>query len=153
MLFYDEVFWRRSWNTLIFMPRAPVGIALALGVALLVNADIRGRDVYRTIVFLSYPLMTVAVGIIWRWLYDERVGLINYILRELGLIDQPIAVPAVLHLGAAGRDRRQHLADARLLHDHPAHGPAEHPAEPLRGRGDRRRRRAAAASGGSRCRC
>jgi multiple sugar transport system permease protein len=91
MLFYDDVFWTALWNTLLFMTSAPIGIALALGIALLVNADIRGRDVYRTIVFLSYPLMTVAVGIIWRWLYDERVGLINYTLQSLGVIDQPIA--------------------------------------------------------------
>jgi ABC-type sugar transport system permease subunit len=35
--------------------------------------------------------MTVAVGIIWRWMYDERVGLFNYVLRSLGIIDQPIA--------------------------------------------------------------
>ena len=91
MLFYDDVFWTALWNTLIFMTSAPVGIALALFIAILVNADIRGRDVYRTIVFLSYPLMTVAVGIIWRWLYDERVGLINYTLQSLGIIDRPIA--------------------------------------------------------------
>jgi ABC-type sugar transport system permease subunit len=91
MLLYDDVFWRALWNTLVFMASAPVAIALALGIALLVNADIRGRDVYRTIVFVSYPLMTVAVGIIWRWLYDERVGLINYTLQSLGVIDQPIA--------------------------------------------------------------
>jgi multiple sugar transport system permease protein len=91
MLFYDDVFWTALWNTLLFMTSAPIGIALALFIAVLVNADIRGRDVYRTIVFLSYPLMTVAVGIIWRWLYDERVGLINYTLQSLGLIDRPIA--------------------------------------------------------------
>jgi multiple sugar transport system permease protein len=91
MLFYDDVFWEALWNTLIFMTSAPIGIALALFIAILVNADIRGRDVYRTIVFLSYPLMTVAVGIIWRWLYDERVGLINYTVQSLGLSDQPIA--------------------------------------------------------------
>ena len=91
MLFYDDVFWTALWNTLIFMTSAPVGIALAVVVALLVNADIRGREVYRTVLFLSYPLMTVAVGIIWRWLYDERVGLVNYTLQSLGIIDQPIA--------------------------------------------------------------
>ena len=34
--------------------------------------------------------MTVAVGIIWRWLYDERGGFINYVLRSSGLIDQPV---------------------------------------------------------------
>jgi multiple sugar transport system permease protein len=91
MLFYDDVFWEALWNTLIFMTSAPIGIAVALFIAVLVNADIRGRDVYRTIVFLSYPLMTVAVGVIWRWLYDERVGLINYTLQSIGIIDQPIA--------------------------------------------------------------
>src|ERR687897_295253 len=68
-----------------------LAIAAALGIALLVNSDLRGREVYRTVVFLSYPLMTVAVGIIWRWLYDERVGLVNYTLQSLGIIDHPIA--------------------------------------------------------------
>ena len=90
MLVWDDVFWTSLWNTLIFIASGPLGIALALGIALLVNADIRGRNIYRTIVFLSYPLMTVAVGIIWRWLYDERVGLFNYVLRSLGMIDRPI---------------------------------------------------------------
>lgn len=91
MFLYDDVFWQALWNTLIFIASGPIGIVLALGIALLVNAEIRGREVYRTIVFLSYPLMTVAVGIIWRWLYDERVGLFNFVLRSLGIIDQPIA--------------------------------------------------------------
>ena len=90
MLFDDDVFWQALWNTLLFMASAPIAIATALGLALLVNADIRGRDVYRTIVFLSYPLMTVAVAIIWRWMFDERVGLINYVARSLGLVDRPI---------------------------------------------------------------
>jgi ABC-type sugar transport system permease subunit len=86
----DPVFWMSLRNTLLFLASAPAGILLALGISLAVNAGIRGRDVYRTIVFLSYPLMTVAVGIIWRWLYDERGGFINYVLRSSGLIDQPV---------------------------------------------------------------
>ena len=100
----DPVFWTSLRNTLLFMASAPVGILLALAISLVVNAGIRGRDVYRTIVFLSYPLMTVAVGIIWRWMYDEKVGLFNYILRSLHLIDTPLpflqsfelALPSVL---------------------------------------------------------
>jgi len=90
MLLYDEVFWQALWNTLILMGSSPLAIAVALALALLVNSEIRGRDVYRTIIFLSYPLMTVAVAIIWRWMYDERVGLFNYLLRGLGIIDKPI---------------------------------------------------------------
>ncbi len=90
MFLYDEVFWQALWNTLIFIASAPVGIAMALGLALLVNAEIRGRDLYRTVIFISYPLMTVAVAIIWRWMFDERVGLINYVARSLDLVDKPI---------------------------------------------------------------
>src|ERR1700730_18723312 len=55
MLFDDEVFWQALWNTLGIIGSAPIGIVLALGLALLVNADIKGRDIYRTIIFISYP--------------------------------------------------------------------------------------------------
>ena len=104
LLFDDDVFWHALENTLIWIAAAPVGILLALGIALLVNSDLKGAGIYRTIVFLSYPLMTVAVGIIWRWMYDERAGLFNWALRSAGLIDGPIAflgnfdlaLPAVL---------------------------------------------------------
>ena len=91
MLLDDDVFWQALVNTLAFIASAPVGVAIALVLALLVDADIRGRNVYRTIIFLSYPLMTVAVGIIWRWMFDERVGLINYVARTFHLVDKPIA--------------------------------------------------------------
>src|SRR5580692_3517785 len=91
MLQDDDVFWQALWNTLIFLGSQPVAIALALAIALLVNSDLKGASVYRTIVFLSYPLMTVAVAIIWHWMYNERGGLINYALRQLGIIHQPIA--------------------------------------------------------------
>ena len=96
---------RRSPNTLIFIGCSPIAIALALGIALLVNSDLRGAAIYRTIVFLSYPLMTVAVGIIWRWLYDERGGFFNYVLRSSGHHRPAGQVPAELRLGAALRDR------------------------------------------------
>jgi ABC-type sugar transport system permease subunit len=104
MLFYDDIFWQAFLNTLIWIGSAPLAIALALAIALLVNSDLRGASVYRTIVFLSYPLMTVAVGIIWRWMYDERGGFINWALRSAGIIDKPLgflqsfdmALPAVI---------------------------------------------------------
>jgi ABC-type sugar transport system permease subunit len=90
MLFDDDVFWQSLWNTFGIIASAPIGIAIALGLALLVDSNIRGREVYRTIIFVSYPLMTVAVAIIWRWMFDERVGLINYAARSLHLVDKPI---------------------------------------------------------------
>lgn len=91
MYYYDPVFWTALKNTFTFMLTAPIAIVIALGLALLVHNPLKGRTVYRTLIFLSYPLMAVAVGIIWRWLYDGRVGLINFILREAGIISEPIA--------------------------------------------------------------
>jgi ABC-type sugar transport system permease subunit len=104
MFVYDDVFWEALHNTFVYMAMAPISIVIALVLALTVDSRIRGRGVYRTIIFLSYPLMAVAVGIIWRWLYDGRVGLFNYILRSTGIIDEPIpfletfatAMPAVI---------------------------------------------------------
>ncbi len=90
LLLYDDVFWRSLWNTVVFMSSSPIAILLALGLALMVDARIRARSLYRTLIFLSYPLMTVAVGIIWRWLYDEKVGLINHVLLSLGVIERRI---------------------------------------------------------------
>ena len=90
MLFQDDVFWQSLANTAIFIAAAPVVIVLALAIAVLVDSDLRGAAIYRAIVFVSYPLMTVAVGIIWRWLYDERGGIINFALRGAGIVDKPI---------------------------------------------------------------
>ncbi len=103
-MYYDEVFWESLWNTLLFLGGSIIAIVLAIGIALLVNTPIRGRNIYRTIIFLPYPLMPVAIGIVWRWLYDEKVGLINYLLISLGLIEQGIpflesfewAMPAII---------------------------------------------------------
>ena len=45
MLFYDDAFRQSLWNTVIFMASSPIGIALALCIALLVNTQIRGRGI------------------------------------------------------------------------------------------------------------
>lgn len=97
-------FWTALGNTLIFIAAAIPAIALALVIALLVNSDLKGAAVYRTIVFLSYPLMSVAVAIIWQWMFEQKAGLINYVLLSLGIIGKPIpflgsftwALPAVI---------------------------------------------------------
>ena len=100
----SDTFWLTLENTLIFIASAIPAIALALVIALLVNSDLRGAAIYRTIFFLSYPLMSVAVAIIWNWMFEQKAGLINYVLLSLGIISQPIpflgsfswALPAVI---------------------------------------------------------
>ena len=121
--------------------------------ALLVNSDLRGAAIYRTIVFLSYPLMTVAVGIIWRWMYDERGGFINYVLRSSGVIDQPVeflqtfdwALPSVIVA-----DIWQMLGFYMIILLTGLQSIPQHLYEAAR---DRRRAGAARASCASPCRC
>jgi len=87
----SDVFWQSFKNTIIyFFGGTPVAIALAVLIAVLVNNPIRGRNAYRVMVFLPYPITPVAIAIIWQWLYNEKVGLINYVLRSLGLVENPI---------------------------------------------------------------
>jgi ABC-type sugar transport system permease subunit len=70
MLLYDDVFWQALTNTLIFIAVSPLAIALALGIALLVNGNLKGAAIYRSIVFLSYPLMIGGGRRHLRWMYD-----------------------------------------------------------------------------------
>jgi ABC-type sugar transport system permease subunit len=104
-MFNSDVFWESFWNTVIyFFVGSPIAIILALLVAVLVNNPMPGRNTYRVIVFLPYPITPVAIAIIWQWMYNEKVGLINFILRETGLVEQGIpflqsftwALPAVI---------------------------------------------------------
>ncbi len=61
----------------------PVGMALALGLALLVNAGLRGVSLYRTSYYLPVVTSLVAVSMVWMWLYDPTYGLLNYGLELL----------------------------------------------------------------------
>ena len=91
MLFLDDTFRQSLKNTILYMASAPVAIGIALGIALLLDRPIRARGLYRTIFFMSYPVMIVAVAVVWQWLYHEKVGLINYLLVSTGLAAQPYA--------------------------------------------------------------
>ena len=90
-MFKDEVFWKSLSNTIIyFIVGSPVAIILAIFIAISVNQPLKGRNVYRALIFIPYPITPIAIGIIWQWLYNERFGLINYILRSIGIVDEGI---------------------------------------------------------------
>jgi ABC-type sugar transport system permease subunit len=87
----DNIFWQSFYNTILyFLGGSLIAIVLAIGIALLVNRPIRGRDIYRSVIFMPYPLTAIAIAIIWKWLYNEKVGLINFVLRSLGIVDQGV---------------------------------------------------------------
>ncbi|MFT3788334.1 MAG: sugar ABC transporter permease [Tepidisphaeraceae bacterium] len=74
----DPVFRHSLWISLIYAALAlPLGLFIALGVAMLLNAPIRGKSIYRTIVFLPSLVPAVASAMLWMWLFNTKLGLIN----------------------------------------------------------------------------
>ena len=85
-LFADEVFHKSLVNTLIYAAMAlPGGMMVSLGLALLLNAPIRGQSVYRTIIFLPSLVPVVASSMLWLWLFNTRLGLINHVFEMIGI--------------------------------------------------------------------
>lgn len=78
------VFYLSLRNTMQYaIGTIPVGMALALGLALLVNAGLRGSSIYRTTYYLPVVTSMVAVAMVWMWIYDPSYGLLNYLLAKL----------------------------------------------------------------------
>lgn len=82
----DEVFRKALFNTFYYAAIAlPLGILLALSIAMLLNTGVGGMTVYRTIYFLPSLIPTVAMAILWLWIFNGEHGILNYVLGQVGL--------------------------------------------------------------------
>jgi multiple sugar transport system permease protein len=66
----------------------PIGLVLAVFFAQLLNARLWGRTGYRVTYFLPYVTSTVAAAVVWRWIFQPRIGVANAVLSGLGLPTQ-----------------------------------------------------------------
>jgi multiple sugar transport system permease protein len=83
-----EPFWNSMQATGIFtLFSVPLLLIVPLAVALVMNQNFRGRNVFRSIFFAPYVLGVAVVGVLWRFLLDANIGLVNSILGGLGLPD------------------------------------------------------------------
>jgi len=90
LLVHDNVFWKVLRNTAIYALMAlPLGMLAALGVAMLLNVKIRGLAFYRTVIFLPSLVPTAASAMLWLWLFNAKLGLINVGLRAIGVTNPP----------------------------------------------------------------
>lgn len=102
-IFNDPLFQQSLVNTLYFVAITAVPlIVVGLLLALLVNQNLRGRTIIRTIIFLPYVVSISVVGIVWVWILDRTFGLLNFYLGPLGihpavgwLTDVNAAMPAL----------------------------------------------------------
>jgi len=85
-LFGSATFWKSLLNTVIFaIVIVPVQSGLALVLALLVNAKVRGTNFFRTVYFLPVVTSMVVVSMLWLFMYQQN-GLINALLGRLGIV-------------------------------------------------------------------
>jgi multiple sugar transport system permease protein len=88
-VFSNDVTRQSIANTILFTIEAvPIGTALALVIAKLLNQSIRGRIVLRTLYYLPVISSVVVSAMIWRWIYSPQNGLLNYFIGILGLPPQ-----------------------------------------------------------------
>ncbi|MGH7267679.1 MAG: carbohydrate ABC transporter permease [Candidatus Rokuibacteriota bacterium] len=64
---------------------------LGLGMALLLNERFPGRGTVRTVLLLPWVVSGVVTGIIWTWLFDGTVGVVNDLLQRAALVSAPVA--------------------------------------------------------------
>src|ERR1043165_6916802 len=106
----DDLFWKSLWNTLYMVGIGlPLGLAASLGIALLLNQKLKGMAFYRTLYYLPSITPVVATAILWMWLLNPDLGLINIGLHGMGikhppnwLTDPAWAKPALILMGLWG---------------------------------------------------
>jgi len=82
----DDLFWISLYNTAYFVLLAvPLGLVVSLMLAMLMNQDLVGIPLFRTMVFVPSIVAGVAVALLWMWILDPNIGLVNYLLRSVGL--------------------------------------------------------------------
>jgi ABC-type sugar transport system permease subunit/ABC-type glycerol-3-phosphate transport system substrate-binding protein len=81
----DPLFWKVLGNTLYMIIGIPLGMALSLAIALLLNLEVRGVAVWRTFFYLPSIVPVVASSILWIWIFNPRIGLLNNVLAAFGV--------------------------------------------------------------------
>jgi len=82
----DNLFWDSTFATSYYAVLAvPGGVLVAFLVAVLLNNAKRGRGVFRTIYYLPVLVPPVASAVLWLWIYNPDAGLLNSLLKAVGL--------------------------------------------------------------------
>jgi multiple sugar transport system permease protein len=99
----DDRFLKALRNTFFYtIVSVPVGLTIALGLAIALNTRVRGIAFIRTAYFLPVVTSTIAIALVWQWIYSADAGLLNQVLGGVGipsqkwLSDPTLAMPAII---------------------------------------------------------
>ena len=90
-LLQDDAFYAALTRTLVFTAGVvPLTLFLSLSTAVLLVTDYtKGKAVARIIFFLPWLISPIIAGVIWRWMFGENFGLVNYLISSLGGSEVP----------------------------------------------------------------
>lgn len=104
-LLTDAVFWQAVKNTFVFTVGS-IGSKLVIGlaIALILNEALPLRGLWRSIVMLPYAMPTLVSVLVWKWMYNDVAGVLDYLALQTKVADHPIlwlgdpsiAMPAVI---------------------------------------------------------
>ncbi|MCX6089481.1 MAG: sugar ABC transporter permease [Candidatus Atribacteria bacterium] len=102
-LLQDGRFWGSVWHTVyITVSTVVIEFLLGLGLALLLNREMAGNRITRTLILIPFMTTPVVIGLIWRFLFNYDLGIINYVFRifhlpqVLWLSNQSVALKSVV---------------------------------------------------------
>lgn len=86
-LFQDPVFWTALGHTAIWIGlTVPLQMGLGLITALLLDREFPWRGLARALIIVPWALPSVVIALMWRWIYDPNVGVLNDILLKLSIL-------------------------------------------------------------------
>jgi multiple sugar transport system permease protein len=87
-LLADSDFWHALGNSALYTLLVLIGIPVAVVLAALIQQVSRGRGVYRVLFFLPVVTLPVAIGMVWRLIFNGDFGLLNWLLSLVGIHGQ-----------------------------------------------------------------
>lgn len=89
-IFQDQIFWKSMGNTFLYVFMVvPITLVCSLSLALLTNKKLPLKPFYRAAFFLPMVTSTVAISMVWAFIYQPDTGILNIILRTIGISDPP----------------------------------------------------------------
>jgi trehalose/maltose transport system permease protein len=102
LMFTDANFQVALFNTVVFtVVSVAMEFFIGLAIALAINRAFRGRGLVRAAILVPWAFPTVIAAAMWRLMFQDQVGIVNYVATTLGIISQPILTDQTLLLIAA----------------------------------------------------
>lgn len=91
-LLVDPLWWKSVWNTVRFtIVSVTMETILGMMVALVLNAEFRGRGIVRAAILIPWAIPTIVSAKMWAWMLNDQFGIINDMLLRLGVISAKVA--------------------------------------------------------------